>query len=110
MLRSSADDRGPGIPPEHRLNAGLAYDSSRWFFNANVNYVDEAFWTDVLDSRFWGPTDAYTQVNLGGGVRFSDDRVTFSFTAQNVFDEDVQQHVFGDLIEQKISGQLLFRF
>ncbi|MCP4203035.1 MAG: TonB-dependent receptor [bacterium] len=97
-------------PPEHRANAGLAYDNGSFFFNSNVNFVDEAFWTDVLDSRFWGPTDSYTQVNLGIGCRFANDQTTLTVNAQNVFDEDVQQHVFGDLIARKVSGQLLFRF
>lgn len=98
------------VPPEIRFNAGLAYDGPRWFFNVNANYVDEAFWTDVLDSRFWGFTDSFTQVNMGAGVRFGGDAVTLSIQAQNVFDEDIQQHIFGDLIEQKLTGQLLFRF
>ncbi|MFQ5527043.1 MAG: TonB-dependent receptor plug domain-containing protein [Thermoanaerobaculia bacterium] len=97
-------------PPENRANLGLAYDTGKFFFNVNANYQDEAFWTDVLDSRFWGPTDAFTQVNLGLGFRTGGDSMTFTINAQNVFDEDVQQHVFGDLIEQKITGQLLFRF
>ncbi len=97
-------------PPENRLNAGLAYDGGRFFVNGNVNYAGEAFWTDVLDSRFWGPTEDYTQVNVSAGVRFSGDRVTLSVNAQNVFDEDVLQHVFGDIIGRKVTGQLLFRF
>jgi iron complex outermembrane receptor protein len=97
-------------PPEHRLNAGFAYDGDRYFANGNVNWVDEAFWTDVLDERFWGPTDSYTQVNLGFGVRLSGERATFSVTAQNVFDEEVLQHVFGDIIGRKVSGQLVLRF
>ena len=75
-----------------------------------ANWVDAAFWTDVLDERFWGPTDSYTQVNLGLGVRFNEEKATFSLTAQNVFDEEVLQHVFGDIIGRKVSGQLLFRF
>ncbi len=97
-------------PPEHRANFGVAFDKGNVFVNVNANYQDEAFWTDVLDSRFWGPTDAFTQVNLGLGVRFGGDQTTFTINAQNVFDEDVQQHVFGDLIARKVTGQLLFRF
>jgi outer membrane receptor protein involved in Fe transport len=97
-------------PPEHRFNAGFGYDQPRYFFHGNVNWVDEAFWTDVLDESFWGPTDSYTQVNLGAGVRFRGEKVTLSVNAQNVFDEDVIQHVFGDIISRKVSGQLLFRF
>ncbi len=96
-------------PPENRANFGLAYDGARFFANANVNFVDEAFWTDVLNETFWGPTDAYTQVNIGGGIHLGD-RATVSFTGQNVLDEDVQQHVFGDLIGRKFSGQVIFRF
>ena len=97
-------------PPEHRLNAGFGYDGDRFFANGNVNWVDEAFWTDVLDERFWGPTESYAQVNLGFGVRLNQDKTTFSVTGQNVLDEEVLQHVFGDLISRKISAQLSLRF
>ncbi len=98
------------LPPENRANFSLAYDAGRWFVNGNLNYQDEAFWTDVLDSRFHGPTDAFTQINLGAGVRLADDRVTLSVQAQNVTDEDVQQHVFGDILERKVIGQVRFDF
>ena len=97
-------------PPENRANLGVAYDKDTYFLNVNANYQDKAYWTDVLDSRFWGPTDAFTQINLGLGFRFGDDKATLTINAQNVFDEDVQQHVFGDVIERKVTGQLLFRF
>lgn len=98
------------LPPENRANFSLAYDAGRWFVNGNLNYQDEAFWTDVLDSRFHGPTDAFTQINLGAGVRFAGDKVTLSVQAQNVTDEEVQQHVFGDILERKIIGQVRFDF
>lgn len=98
------------IPPEHRLNLGALFDQGRWYANGNVNYVDEAFWTDVLDARFHGPTDSYTQVNLGVGVRLKGDAVTLAVIGNNIFDEDVQQHVFGDIIGRKITGQVLFSF
>lgn len=98
------------LPPQNRFNVGIGYDVPRWFVNANVNHQDDAFWTDVLDSRFWGPTDAFTQLNVSVGFRFADDRVTFQINGQNVLDEDVQQHVFGDIISRKVTGQLMFRF
>ncbi len=99
-----------GIPPENRANIGLSYTADRWFWNANVNYQDEAFWTDVLDSRFHGPTPAFEQINLGFGVYFMDGKGTFRVDAQNVADEDIQQHVFGDIIGRKVTGKVSFRF
>ncbi|MEO1367955.1 MAG: TonB-dependent receptor, partial [Acidobacteriota bacterium] len=98
------------IPPEHRANVGLSYNGDRWFFDANANYVDEAFWTDVLDSRFWGTTDDYTIVNLSVGWRLMDEKVTLSILGNNIFDEDAQQHIFGDIISRKIVGQVRFEF
>lgn len=101
---------GVNIPPEHRFNVGAAYSGKRFYVNAVANYVDEAFWTDVLNEVFWGPTDSYTSVGASLGVHLAGDRVTLSVSGTNVFDEDVQQHVFGDIIGRKITGQMLFRF
>ncbi|MDX1644637.1 MAG: TonB-dependent receptor [Thermoanaerobaculia bacterium] len=97
------------VPPEIRLNVGGAYNGERWFGNLNVNYQDEAFWTDILDSRFWGPTDSFTMVNAGLGYRFGES-VSLSVTGQNIFDEDVQQHVFGDILSRKVVGILRIDF
>ena len=97
-------------PPENTLNLGVFYDADRWYVNGNLNYVDEAFWTDVLDERFHGPTDDFTQVNLGIGYRFLEDRAVFTIMASNLFDEDVQQHVFGDIISRKVTAELRFNF
>lgn len=98
------------LPPENRANVGLAYSGSRFFASGNVNYQDDAFWTDVLDARFHGPTDAFTMVNLSVGIYVAGDRATFKIDAQNAFDEDVQQHVFGDIIGRKVTGSLLLSF
>jgi outer membrane receptor protein involved in Fe transport len=98
------------IPPEHRVNLGASFNGERIFASAVVNYVDEAFWTDVLDSRFWGFTDSYTAVNGTIGTYLGGDRVTISLTGHNIFDEEIQQHIFGDIIARKVTGQLLFRF
>ncbi len=97
------------LPPENRFNAGLGYSGGRYFFNGNVNHQDEAFWTDVLDSRFHGPTEDFTQLNLAVGLRVGD-HATFQVNGQNVTDEDVQQHVFGDIIERKVTGQVTLDF
>ena len=93
-------------PAKHRFNLGLAHDGGRFFASGNVNFVDDAFWVDVLDSRFWGPTEAFTQANLAGGVRLLDQRVTLDVLATNVFDARVQQHVFGDIISRRVLGEI----
>ncbi|KAB2960961.1 MAG: TonB-dependent receptor [Thermoanaerobaculia bacterium] len=96
------------IPPEWRGNLGLSFDNGGFFASTNVNYQDEAFWADVLNVR--GSTDAFTQVNAAIGVRLLDERMTLSIIGANVFDEEVQQHIFGDFISRKVTGQLGFRF
>lgn len=98
------------LPPTHRANLGGAWDWGSYFASATVNYQDDAFWTDVLDSRFWGPTDSFTSVNAAIGFRFNQQRTTISITGTNLLDEEIQQHVFGDIISRKISGQVQFRF
>jgi len=98
------------VPPAHRANLGAAWDHGRYFVNANIHYQDDAFWTDVLDSRYWGPTDSFTSVNARIGIRLNGERTTIFVTAANLFDEEIQQHVFGDIVSRKITGQVQFRF
>ncbi len=102
----SGDDQN--LPPEWRANAGLSWDGGTFFVNGNVNYQDEAFWADVPLAV--GTTDAFTQVNVGMGVRLLDERMTLEIIGSNIFDEKVQQHYFGDIISRKITGQIGFRF
>jgi outer membrane receptor protein involved in Fe transport len=97
-------------PPPHRVNLGAHYDGGRAFANGNLNYAGEAFFTDVLDSRFWGPTEPYTQVNLAAGVRLRGGRLVLSVLGNNVFDARVQQHVFGDVLRRKITGELRLQY
>ncbi|HET9768169.1 MAG TPA: TonB-dependent receptor [Thermoanaerobaculia bacterium] len=96
------------LPPTWRANLGLGYDPGRWFFDVNANYQDEAFWGDVLFAH--GTTDAFTMVNVSTGVRLWEERVTLQVIGANIFDEEVQQHVFGDIISRKITGQIGINF
>jgi len=72
--------------------------------------VDEAFFQDVLDARFAGPTDAYTQVNGAVGFRFAGDRITATAKVINLLDDDIQSHVFGDFLKRQVIGELRFQF
>jgi len=96
------------ISPEWRGNLGIGYDVRRWFWSANVNYQDKSYWADVLFAR--ASTDAFTQANVAIGARFLDERLTLQLIGANVFDETVQQHIFGDFISRKVTGQVSWRF
>jgi hypothetical protein len=73
------------LPPEWRANLGFSYDRGNFFFSANANYQDEAFWADVPFAE--GTTDSFVQVNTSIGVRLLDERMTLSVLGSNIFDE-----------------------
>jgi iron complex outermembrane receptor protein len=98
------------LPPRHRFNAGLNFSQSRFLGNVSVSYVDDAFWQDVLDARFAGPTENYTQVNGAFGVKFAGEKVTATLKVINLLNEDIQSHVFGDFLKRQVIGELRFQF
>lgn len=98
------------LPPTHRFNAGFNFSQGRFLGNLSASYVDDAFFQDVLDARFAGPTEAYTQINGAFGVRFAGDRVTATAKVINLLDEDIQSHVFGDFMKRQVIGELRFQF
>jgi iron complex outermembrane receptor protein len=97
-------------PPKNRFNAGVNVDYSRFFGNFSVNYTDEAYWQDVLDARFAGTTDPFTLLNGAFGVRWLDDRITTSVKVTNLGNEEVMQHVFGDIIKRQVVGEVRLEF
>jgi outer membrane receptor for ferrienterochelin and colicin len=98
------------LPPNNRFNAGFNFSYNRLLGNLAVNYTDEAFWQDVLDSRFHGTTDAYTLVNAGFGVRWADDKVVTSIKVNNLANEQVLQHIFGDIMRRQVLGEVRVTF
>ena len=76
-----------------------------FFVGAAIAYVQ-----DVLDDRYHGTTEAYTLVNAGFGVRWMNDQLTTSVKATNLGNQDIQQHVFGDVIKRQIVGELRVQF
>jgi iron complex outermembrane receptor protein len=103
-----AEELTQNLPPEWRGNVGISFDNGSWFWGANANYQDEAFWADVPFAT--GTTDSFTIVNVSLGVRLMSEQISLSILGNNIFDEDVQQHIFGDIISRKITGQIGFRF
>ena len=112
------DESGPdaipaselNLPPTHRFNIGGAFSYGRFLGSLSIAYSDDAFWQDVLGPGFQGTTDAYTLVNAGFGVKWADDRVTTSLKFVNLTNEDIQQHVFGDILKRQIVGEVRVNF
>mgnify|MGYP000657411584 CR=1 FL=1 len=98
------------LPPTNRFNAGFNFSQGMFLGNASVSFVDDAFFQDVLDARFAGPTQSYTQVNGAFGLKFLRDKVTATIKVINLLDEDIQSHVFGDFLKRQVIGELRFQF
>jgi iron complex outermembrane receptor protein len=97
-------------PPKNRFNAGFDFSYLRFLGNLSVNFTDEAYWQDVLDASFAGVTDAFTLVNAGFGVRWAGNRVVTSIKITNLTNEEVMQHIFGDVLKRQVVGELRVGF
>jgi outer membrane receptor protein involved in Fe transport len=93
-------------PAKNRFNAGGSFTYSRYFGNLSVHFTDEAYWQDVLDARFAGTTDSFTLVNGAFGVKWLGEKVVTSFKLTNIGNQQVQQHIFGDIMKRQIVGEL----
>ncbi len=104
------DSSEVNLPPQNRFNVGFNFSQDRFLGNLSYSWVDEAYWQDVLDSRFHGPTDAYSQVNGAFGVKWAGDRLITTIKVINLFNEDIQSHVFGDYLKRQVIGELRMTF
>ena len=94
------------LAPNHRFSTGLSYSSARIFTSASLSYAGEAFWQDVLDSRYNGITAAQTTVNGSLGAKWSGGKYTTTIKVINLTNEQVLQHVFADVSRRQIVGEL----
>jgi iron complex outermembrane receptor protein len=97
-------------PAKNRFNAGFAVNNMKWLGNLSVNYTDEAFWQDVLDARFAGMTDAFTLVNASIGYRWLNEKIVTSLKMTNIGNQEIQQHIFGDIMRRQVVGEVRFGF
>jgi hypothetical protein len=72
--------------------------------------VGSAFWQDVFEARLHGRTPAYTLVNGGFGVHSADRMMTIVVRATNLFNQRIQQQIFGDFINRTVTGEVHFTF
>jgi outer membrane receptor protein involved in Fe transport len=95
-----------GLPAKNRFNAGVNWNTKRFVGSASLNYSDEAFWNDVLDAPYHGYTDSYAMVNASFGVKFADGRYQALLKGTNLFNSEIQQHVFGDILRMSVSAEV----
>lgn len=98
------------LPPNNRVNLGFNYSQGRWLGNLSYTWIDDAYWQDVLDARYHGPTAAYSQVNGAFGIKWGGDRLITTIKAINLLNEDIQSHVFGDIMKRQILGEVRVTF
>ena len=96
------------LPPTHRLNAGVSWNGSRFLGNGSLSTATEAFWADVLTPEFHGYSDGYTLVNGSFGVKWSGGAVTTLIKVTNLFNQSIQQHIFGDILRRTVVGEVRF--
>jgi hypothetical protein len=98
------------LPPKHRVNAGFHVNTARYLGSASLNTSSDAFWSDVLSSPYHGFTEGYWMVNGSFGVKWGGGRVATSIKGTNLFNHDIQQHVFGDILKRSIVSEVRFSY
>ncbi len=93
-------------PPGHRVNAGLWARRGRYSGALAVNWTDRAFWADVQPLTGW--TDSFTMINASFGFDLTE-RVRWSVKGVNLGDDEIRQHVFGDILRRRIVTELKIR-
>ena len=98
------------IPAAHRINAGLDAAFGALDLGLSLNYTDRAYWTDVLTAEYHGWTGSFTMVNANLAVNLMEGRFQPSVRVINLLNQEIQNHVFGDVLRRQIIGGLRYRF
>lgn len=104
------DKKELNLPPRNRFNAGASYARGRLFSSLSTNVVGRAFWQDVLDARLQGWTRPHLMVNGALGMRSTDGQMDVALRVTNLLNARVRQHVYGDVINRTLKGELHLRF
>ena len=98
------------IPAAHRVNAGLDAELGAFDIGLSLNYTGQAYWTDVLTAEYHGWTDAFTMVNATVAVNLMEGRFQPSLRVINLLNQEIQNHIFGDVLRRQVIGGLRYRF
>ena len=96
------------LPPTHRVNVGASLDGSRFLGNLSVSAATAALWSDVLTPEYHGYSDGYAMVNGTFGVKWNGGAITTLLKVTNLFNQSIQQHVFGDILRRTVVGEVRF--
>lgn len=96
------------IPARHRVSLSGQIDRPRWFASGSWDYISGTFWQDVLTPDFWGFVDGYNLVGVKGGWRWPRQGLELSAQATNLLNSSIQQHIYGDLIERRVTVGLSY--
>jgi outer membrane receptor protein involved in Fe transport len=94
------------LAPNNRFSTGVSYSGPRLFGSASLAYAGEAYWQDVLDSRYVGTTEAQTTINGSIGAKWRGGRYSTTLKVVNLTNKQVLQHVFADVSRRQIIGEL----
>ena len=97
-------------PPRQRFNIGANYNGPTYLGNLTVNRSDEAFFAQGVQPFYYGYSDPYTLVSLSFGRRWKASRMTTNLKVLNLLDDEVKQHVFGDIMRRTVMLEALFKF
>jgi len=64
----------------------------------------------VLSSPYHGFTDAYAMLNGSFGVKWNGGKITTLVKGTNLTNQDIQQHVFGDIIKRTVVAEIRFAY
>ena len=95
-----------GVPAKNRFNLGVNWGGKRFVGSTSLNYSDKAFWNDVLTAPYQGYTDSYTMVNANFGVKWADGKYETIIKGTNLFNQKIQQHVYGDILRMSVSAEV----
>jgi outer membrane receptor protein involved in Fe transport len=96
------------IPARHRVSLSGQVDRPRWFAAGSWDYIAKTFWQDVLTPDFWGYVASYNLVGVRGGWRWPRQGLTASVQITNLLNDPIQQHVYGDVIERRLTVGLSY--
>ena len=80
------------------------------FRRDSLHQMEKIEWMqDVLDERYSGTTPPYTSVNMTAGLKFQDGRYSLALKITNLGNQQIQQHIFGDILKRSVVGEFKVR-